>query len=473
MPQEVKPRPKEKLFRRDAGHVARVALGVLAILLLLLNLGAWAILRNVLRTQEHLLEESLETGAALIAGAIPYGNLFILEASFDPTAETTNIETLVYYAGLDIPSANALQRSIADVSKGAETFNAEVLSLDGKLLLDESGFHLDGAMAAGVEEDADLMARAATGQRVSNVINREDRTKRTYQPLRSEDGTVIALLRLTSERLNTFPGRQQIRRLTVATLLATALIVALWLALSRLIKRAVLAERMADQSDRLRALGTATAGIAHEIRNPLGIIQLSVEELAATIHEVKDPEARRRLEALSSDLQEETVRLRELSDQFLDFGRETPRSEGGPLDLATATDQTVKLFRKGLPPQVEIELLCGTGDLSVVFGENRLRQVLLNVLQNASDALGEKGGRITVRTRREKRTAVVEIEDDGPGMDAATLAQVFDPFFTTRPEGTGLGLSLSRSLVEAAGGSLSAESSRGVGTIVRLVLPLR
>lgn len=463
---------KDGLFRRDAGQVARLALGVLAALLVLLNLGGWAMLHNVLRTQERLLEESLETGAALIAGAIPAGSLFVLEASYDPASEATNVETLSYYAGLDIPSANALWQAISEISEEAESFRAEVLSRDGTLLLDENGFHHDGQLAEDVLRDSDLLARASLGVRVSNAHQAGDPTKRTYQPLRSEDGTVIAVLRLKSGALDRLPIRLQIRRLTVATLLATAIIAALWLAMSRLIRRAVLAERMADQSDRLRALGTATAGIAHEIRNPLGIIQLSIEELDATVGELNDTAARERLGGLARDLQEETLRLRELSDQFLDFSRETPRASDTPMKLAVATDQTVKLFRKGLPPRIEMAWQIGAEDWSVRFGENRLRQVLLNIFQNAQDALGEEGGRIVVRAFREKRMAVIEVVDSGPGMDAATLAQVFDPFFTMRPEGTGLGLSLSRSLVEAAGGHMSAESRKGAGTTIRVALPL-
>src|SRR5690606_40871356 len=99
--------------------------------------------------------------------------------------------------------------------------------------------------------------------------------------------------------------------------------------------------------------------------------------------------------------------------------------------------------------------------------------VLLNLMRNAQEAFGGKPGLIEVIVSRDSDAfGKVEVRDNGPGMDAATLNQVFDPFFTTRAEGTGLGLSLSRALVEAAGGQLTMESAPGKGSTARMLLPL-
>ncbi len=456
---------------QGAGHTARVALAILAILLLLVNLGGWVAFIHLVRTQEQLLERGLQDSAAFVAGAIPDDNLFYLDVAWIPEEKRTDFASLEPYANL--PSTESLLRSLAEVSqRGGENQNVAILSPDGYLVADAKQLYLEPIRPQFYTEDASLIAQAANNVPGYAGKKAVETIKRAYHPIITEDDRVIGVLRLEANWQEELPRPRMVRRLTFGAIAGAVLILMLWWMLSRLIRRAVQAERMADQSDRLRALGTATAGIAHEIRNPLGIIMLSIEEMRAMIGGSTDEKLKKDFPVVLDDLQDETKRLRDLTDQFLNFSREKPDEDGGTTDAAESVRQTVRLFQKGAPSTLAVEAHVPDESLPVQFGDRRLRQVLLNLLRNAQDALaGTEGAQVTVRVSAEKHHTVrIDVQDNGPGMDAATLAQVFDPFFTTRPEGTGLGLSLSRSIVEAAGGRLELESEKGKGCRAQITL---
>lgn len=460
------------------GTVARIAVGVLTLFLLLLALGSFGLLFQMLRTQERLLEDGMESSAALLAGALNDDTLFILNVSLDPATGTTNLDVFQEYLALGTLSATALQRTIHDANERLEAFNVAVLSPDGHVLLDRTGFKGAATVPSENARDLPLIVAAASGVPASNTRSIKDRSKRVYHPLVvTKDGTevVVGILRLESEASFQFPlGRQMARVLTSAAA-SLVLIVIVWFVLNRLIRRTQAAERMAIQSERLRALGTATAGIAHELRNPLGILVLTTEEMRANLGDMPEGPARERLGRSIADLEGELQRLRHLTDQFLSFAKAAPETADRTprTNLVEATAETVRLFQKGAAPNLTIEFAPHELALMVPIGPWHLRQILLNLMTNGAQAMGDKAGaRLTVKVAAERGRGVVLVTDNGPGMDAATLAQVFDPFFTTRAEGTGLGLSLSRTLAEGAGGSLDLQSRPGQGTTARLALPI-
>jgi len=456
---------------RSTGHAARLAIAVLAVLLILLNGAGWWLAVRLIRTQEDLVGRGLEQSAEYAAGIVPPGNLYFLEAAWNPETSTTDFATIAQYA--ELPSLLALQSALARTAErlGPRTGIA-LLSPDGWLAMDAKGLRTEAERPRDYEEDAALVARAAAGELASNRRDRADATKRAYVPLRNDDGDVIGILRLENRSLEGFPRDKVIRRLTLGAVLGTALIVSLWWMLTRLLGNAIRTERVAQQGDRLRALGTATAGIAHEIRNPLGIILLATEEITATARGIADEKTRAAMEQLARDVRDEAKRLSRLTDDFLGLARDRPVIGDAPaVDMGESAEQTARVFAKGLPPAIKLAFEGAGEPLPVAFDVARLRQVLLNLLRNSQEAIAGEG-RIVVRAARRKDDAVLEVADTGPGMDAATLARVFDPFFTTRAEGTGLGLSVSRTLVEAAGGRLEIESEPGKGTTARLTLPV-
>lgn len=469
---------------RDSTTVARLALGLLSLTLLLLGAGGLWTVQGLISLQRDMARQALSTNAAMIGAALQQGSLFILEVSYDPESATTDIDVFREYVALDIPSALELQSAVRlassasrgdSVRRGGEGLDMEVavLSPSGYRLLDAMGFSEDPAPDALARRDSDVLLAAALGETRSTASPVPGGPAvRVYQPLTGRGGQVVAVLALRSESPGESVLAAKTRQLTLAFLLVAAIIILLAGALATVIRRVHAAELAADQADRLRAIGTATAGIAHEIRNPLGIIALTVEELRHILRDAKGENPAKQTEALCDDLESETLRLRELTDQFLDFSRANPRGLGEEANATLVVQETVKLFQKGLPAGIEVACSLPGREVRVPIGAGRLRQILLNLLRNAQEALGADGGGITVSVRTGRSSVTIEVEDNGPGIDPENLRRVFDPFFTTRPEGSGLGLSLCRTLVEAVGGSLQIDKRHaGQGTVVSVRLP--
>jgi PAS domain S-box-containing protein len=223
------------------------------------------------------------------------------------------------------------------------------------------------------------------------------------------------------------------------------------------------------QSEKLAAVGTLAAGLAHEIRNPLNGAQLHVTFLErslkkAGIHQEDVLEAVRVVD-------DEIKRLSQLVNEFLDFAR--PR----PLDLRAHSlralcERTVQLVGpQATATHTSVTLQLPVTDLTLEIDGAKIEQVLLNLLQNAIEAVGPMGGgHVVLRARRKPHELVIEIEDDGPGISDAG-APIFDAFFSTKPQGTGLGLAIVHRIVTDHGGSISVES-RQPPTIFRITLPL-
>jgi two-component system NtrC family sensor kinase len=213
------------------------------------------------------------------------------------------------------------------------------------------------------------------------------------------------------------------------------------------------------QSEKLAGIGRLAAGVAHEINNPLAVIL----GYARLLHRQAD-------EAAAKDLQvieDETLRAKLIVDGLLELAR--PReAEPEPLDLRALCDEAVARLR-------ETRLLDGV-DVSVA-GEGRvrghpykLRQVVLNLVRNAAEAAGA-GGRVAVAVEAGADGAAVTVRDSGPGLPEDARARLFEPFYTTKPSGTGLGLAVSQGIVRAHGGAIEAGAAPGGGATFTIRLP--
>ena len=224
--------------------------------------------------------------------------------------------------------------------------------------------------------------------------------------------------------------------------------------LGRLVERTVRMKRLA-------ALGEFSTGVAHEVRNPLATLKTTVQALARL---EKDPERA----ALLASMLHEIDRMGRAMQDILVFGRPRP-----PEPRALPLREVVPAIAALLGPEA-VQRQAGLsveGDLDavVVVDPDQLKQILLNLAQNALQAV-PPGGRVTLRARAVGGQVVIEVADDGPGIPPEKLAQVFEPFFTTKPGGTGLGLSISRQLADLNGGALTLESTPGLGTCARVAL---
>jgi signal transduction histidine kinase len=224
------------------------------------------------------------------------------------------------------------------------------------------------------------------------------------------------------------------------------------------------AQREMSQRERLSSLGRLSTVIAHEVRNPLMIIKAALHTLrrsTATPDELREATA---------DIDGEVGRLNRVVNDVLDFARPIT-FDYAPIDInalcresATAAQAT-----PGAPVAVETDQAAG----EVVTDGERLRAALVNVILNARHAVeGQPIQRVRLTTHRDGDTVMITVGDTGSGIDRADLPRIFDPYFTTKRGGTGLGLPITRNIVEGLGGTIAAASEPGRGTEIRITLPI-
>jgi len=236
-------------------------------------------------------------------------------------------------------------------------------------------------------------------------------------------------------------------------------------ALKESLARLEAAEESLRRSERLAALGEMSAGIAHEIRNPLGIISSSAQLIDSKLAGTSDS-----VRQLLDIIQEESSRINGLVTDFIAFGRPAPPVPR-PTDLRAllrrAADHVEGMARQqGTMLEVEEET---TPLFAAVDGE-LMQQVLLNLLLNALAAVADDG-LIRLRAYRDDARACLEVADNGRGISPDIQRKIFDPFFTTKDQGTGLGLANASRIVEAHGGDLRVRSTPGAGAVFTVCLP--
>jgi signal transduction histidine kinase len=233
-------------------------------------------------------------------------------------------------------------------------------------------------------------------------------------------------------------------------------------------------ERMKER-ERLAALGQMAAGLAHEIRNPLGSIKGAAQYLQPVGQADADPGTKEFLDIIV----EEVDRLNKIVSQFLDYARPY-RGDQKPLDVNEVVRRTLQLIEKDAAgAKVEIVSALFDGLPPVRADAEQLRQVFLNLSLNALQAMSQ-GGRLQVSTslrrstRRGAAAAFLEIRfrDNGVGIPANDLKSLFIPFFTTKEKGTGLGLPISQRIIENHGGTIEVRSQPGSGATFTVLLPI-
>ena len=219
------------------------------------------------------------------------------------------------------------------------------------------------------------------------------------------------------------------------------------------------------RADRLSALGELSAGLAHEIRNPLGSIEGAMQILCR-------PELPTETRLEFGDLgQKEVNRLKGLLTNFLDFARpQTPmRSSTEPLQLLESVVRLAAETAKMSGVQLRIE--SENPVPAIAIDPEQMKQVLLNLVINAIQAMPSVG-EVVLRTLSKTEAVILEVQDEGTGIPPEDLERVFNPFVTTRPGGTGLGLSIAYQIVSRHGGHIAAQRNPERGMTFRVTLPL-
>jgi len=315
---------------------------------------------------------------------------------------------------------------------------------------------------------ADLEGRVVDANRAARGLTR------TLDPIGQPIAPLLAAARARSDvvvEVNTFPLRSSVAEVGSAALLEDR-------------SEARRAEQRLQLAARLEALGFLTAGIAHEVNNPLAFIRANLSQLEKLAHELSDPRVAALLSPsarsllgdaveLVADTQEGVERIAGLVMRLKSFARNDPHDPARRtlVDLSRVADAAVAMASVGLPPGAIRRLGCAVPRVQAV--ESDLVQIALNLLVNAVQA-SVAGVDIEVEVEPAEGGVALHVRDRGDGIDPDSLPHLFDPFFTTKPPGTGtgLGLSLSYDLARRNGGRLDARNRAGGGACFSLWLPL-
>lgn len=303
----------------------------------------------------------------------------------------------------------------------------------------------------------------------------------TYYPLREGTGNywmlgaIYGVIEITQDVTDQYVAVQ--RSIIVIILVAAGLMAFLFVMLTLIVRRGerILMERSMEQkelerqlqqSEKLASIGQMVAVLAHEIRNPLGIIKSSAEVLVKKTN--PDPT---RIQKLCGVIVEESSRLSVILSDFLDFAR--PRSPSlKPVDMRDVLERV----KNNLDHEIHAKQIRWVqenrkGEDFTVLGDlDLLYQAFLNVAMNSFEALDE-GGNLIISMDRENDRIRINFADNGHGINEEDLPKIFTPFFTTHQMGTGLGLSVVHNIITAHGGQIEVKSDPGKGTLFSIFLP--
>ncbi len=285
-----------------------------------------------------------------------------------------------------------------------------------------------------------------------------------FAPIYDSTGSVIGVVGVESGA-DFFEVLSDFRRTLIgAVVLSLVGIVVLGVTFYNLTTRLRRMEDAVVRTSALQAMGGMVATICHEIRNPLGIIKGTAERLRSKYDERNDE--------LFGFIPEEVDRLNDILTGYLEFASSEPKRKE-KTDVVELVNRTVEQLR-GSFSKKNIRIHSDIRDeiplLEVHAGS--IRQVIINLLMNAKDAI-QKDGEIHIRFRKEQDFVVLEMEDSGKGIREKDLKQLFDPFFSMKSQGTGLGLYVVKKIIEEHEGTVGVQSKAGKGTRFEIKLPLR
>jgi len=230
-------------------------------------------------------------------------------------------------------------------------------------------------------------------------------------------------------------------------------------------------QRRALNAERLAELGLLTGGLAHEIKNPLSTVQLNLQLLQEDL-DPSQPAHTRLINRLST-VRRETSRLKDILDDFLRYAGNI-EIDRKPVELGAMLEELVDFFAPQAQIQrVQLRLNKPPEPLTVSIDERLIKQSVLNLMINAAQAIGDRGGEIILAARRDGDDAVIDVIDTGPGIPADVQDKIFQAYFSTKKGGTGLGLAITKRIAEEHGGRITVKSDVGKGTAFSLWLPIQ
>ncbi|MBK8231091.1 MAG: hypothetical protein IPK72_10995 [Candidatus Eisenbacteria bacterium] len=443
---------------RRGRYVAVLAL-LLTALLLAGNVTGLLLYRSLQAEIDRELGDRLVMVASTAAQAI--GSSGMGRAGIEPESVRRELERLALTNELDnIVLVDASARTLIDL-------RAQAVPGDRHPLADlDPG--LEATLLSGLAQSTELIrADGAPGAYL----------KTGFAAIESDAGEILGAIAVEGGS-GFFRALTALRtRLFWAQGIGTLAVVILGTLFFRILRSFVRLEDSLRQSSALLAIGQISAVVAHEIKNPLAIIRSRSERVRAKIEAGKP---REEILEWFDAIPNEVDRLNQILGNYLSLARPDQNAEGSceveQVMRETAALLEPDLARRGITLQTSGGEARESGvPLRAAFGARSLKQVLLNLVLNASEAIQAQGpgstGRIGLVARRVGDRIEIVTTDDGPGMSDEARRRALEPFFTTKPTGSGLGLTLVSSLVRARGGRLRFESAAPKGTVVRLELP--
>ena len=229
-------------------------------------------------------------------------------------------------------------------------------------------------------------------------------------------------------------------------------------------------QKRTREAERLAELGTLTGGLAHELKNPLSTIQLNLQLLGEDL--LPDNPAYPRLMGRLSTVQKETARLRDILDDFLRYAGRMELAKK-PIELNSMLEELIDFFSPQAQLQrVQLRIRRSDGDVTAPVDERLLKQAILNLMINATQAMPESGGEIILSASQQDGRALIDVIDTGRGMDEQTIRRIFDAYYSTKRGGTGLGLAISQRIIREHAGDIHVRSEPGKGSDFTISLPL-
>jgi signal transduction histidine kinase len=429
---------------RAGGKRPALLLLFLALTIVVINVSNWLVLSRATESVEDELGLRLVT----VAGA---------------AVSTTTAELLL---APDVGDDAFVLRTLQEIADRHDLEDVFLVDPDGILLWDLRGGEL-GDPSPFFDLDFEAFTKAASGIPAASPTVEVDGVglKAAFAPVEDWDGTVEAVLGVTAgggfhERV---PALR--RALVGVTIGGAALVVILGAVFFGMSRRLTLTESALSRAETLSAMGMMAAGVAHEVRNPLAIISGT----AARLKKRYSPDGT--ADPLFDFIPEEVERLNGIVEGYLRFARDEPLLLV-ECDLREVVDRGARLVREELASQRVALSQSGTTDpVHARADPQRLQQALLNLLLNAAQAMPD-GGEVEVTLETEGRRAIVGVADHGPGFGQRELRSAFTPFFTTKEQGSGLGLVMARRIVEGHGGAIRIANRPGRGAVVTIELPL-
>ena len=413
----------------------------LALTVAVINLSQWLVLGRV----RESLEE--ETGLRLTT---------VARAAIGEVTEELLLRP-------DVAEDVFVRSTLADVAARNDLDDVFLLATDGEMLWDAESAQLGPSnpyLALHPESFARAVAGEATASPTREVMG--IRFKSAYAPVHDVDGTVGAVLGVAAgggflARLG--PLERTLRLVSISSAAFVVLLGALFFGMSR---RLAATEGALQRAESLSAMGMMAAGVAHEVRNPLAIIAGTAERLRKKYGANPDP--------LFEYIPEEVARLNGIVEGYLRFARDEPLARTAT-DLVRVVDRSLLLVESEASASgVRIARTGLTEPLLISADPQRITQVLLNLLINGVQAMPD-GGELRIDVSREGEQAVVRVADSGPGFDERALRGAFQPFFTTKEKGSGLGLAMTKRIVEGHDGAISVANRPEGGALITVRLP--